>query len=338
MSKFPDDACGERSEVLKNTSEKKRKAECLDKDTERAKRLLRSVGVVITGGASGIGLAAAESLLQMKFNEIESIHIILADINEEVGQREAKRLQQKCDGQLQRVHYFRVDVSSEDSIRSLISSAAELFEANQASFLYLVNSAGCDFTVDRKRATAVPQDGLSLGEQFDRAVAVNLRSVYLMCEYSRDHLALASQRTSGQQSASIVNISSIQSCKSFFASDPMDASYAAYAATKGGINSFTISSSVPYARHGIRINAVCPGETNTNLGVNTFLLEGIGGIPANQPQTAELLAAQEPEIIGDAAAKLLLMRGTTGVCLTVDGGCSCVGNDGSLSNIVPDNQ
>lgn len=274
-------------------------------------------GAIVTGGASGIGLATIEALLEHK----DQFFIVMADRDKVKGAKEATRLLKDdpamtCNG----VKFVEVDVSREEAIVSLVQTSKTWLAEHNAPLRYLINVAGCDFV-----QTVGDPEAEQPGKLFDRAVAVNLRSVYLMCHHCVPLLAQSAaappavssrsqemlERPHKRQRAdplpiasSIVNISSIQATRSFDG-------FAAYAATKGGINSITTNLAGTLGRQTIRVNSVCPGAVQTNLSGNSSRFEG-------QPteddanatlDTAELLKGQDAAVVGEAVVGLLLMRG-----------------------------
>eukprot|EP00928_Gymnodinium_smaydae_P019011 TRINITY_DN17259_c0_g1_i1.p1 TRINITY_DN17259_c0_g1~~TRINITY_DN17259_c0_g1_i1.p1 ORF type:complete len:287 (-),score=56.83 TRINITY_DN17259_c0_g1_i1:118-978(-) len=243
-------------------------------------------GAIVTGAASGIGLAIAKLLASKGYR------VLLADRDADAGRREAEAL-----GQL----FWRTDVSDEASIKSCVKYASE----HLPNISFLVNCAGCDFYSDFDESYPA--------SQFDRAVHVNLRSVWLMC---REAVSLL-KRSRG----SIVNVASIQAHRSF-------PGYSAYAATKGGIISMSRQLAGDLARYGIRVNSVSPGAVHTNLGKNSCKFENQAGDPDESVPSVEddgLLGVLRPADVADAICSMLSLRGVTGQDLVVDGGCSIIG-------------
>jgi len=243
-------------------------------------------GAVVTGAASGIGLATAKLLAA------KGCRVLFADRDEERGHKEAAAV-----GQIFRY----VDVSDEASVRSLMSAAKEVLPGVS----YLVNCAGCNFYS-------------KFGEEFsssnfDRAIQVNLRSVFLTC---REALPLLKASR-----GSVVNVASIHAHRCF-------PDHSAYAASKGGIVSMSRQLAGDLARFGIRVNSVSPGSVHTNVIRNSCTLEGQTGDPElTMPSVGqdELLGALRAGDIAEAVVSMLLLRGVTGQDLVVDGGCSIMG-------------
>ncbi|MGH7187215.1 MAG: SDR family NAD(P)-dependent oxidoreductase, partial [Pseudomonadota bacterium] len=237
--------------------------------------LMRMQGrrVLITGGASGIGLATARRLAG------EGARLVLADIHP----AEPVAAELRAEGA--EAAYLRTDVSRNADIEALIDFALARF----GGLDLLVNNAGIAL---RKPVTDTSE------EEWDRVIAVNLKSVFLACR-------VAIPRMRGRPGAAIVNIASelgLVGCPAA----------AAYCASKGGVIQLTRAMAVDHAREGIRINAVCPGPVDTPL-LDAFdestaiTLLGRVGRP-------EEVAAAIAFLVSDDAAFM------TGATLVVDGG------------------
>jgi NAD(P)-dependent dehydrogenase (short-subunit alcohol dehydrogenase family) len=148
---------------------------------------------------------------------------------------------------------------------------------------------------------------------WDRILATNLKSDYLMC---KEVIPLMRQRGGG----SIVNISSIASLCS------MDG-LLAYTVSKAGVNSITHQMALANAKYGIRINAILPGQINTQTAIEA--LARARGIPKEKvraERVAQIPLGKEATGWDVAYAALFLAsdeaRLVTGVLLPVDGGQS----------------
>jgi NAD(P)-dependent dehydrogenase (short-subunit alcohol dehydrogenase family) len=181
---------------------------------------------VITGAASGIGLASARRLAA------EGATVVVADIEKEAGTLAADEV-----GGL----FVQIDVTSEEAVAGLYQLAAETYGGVHIA----VNNAGI----------SPPDDDSILTTGIDawrRVQEVNLTSVYLCCKHVIPHL----QRGGG---GSIVNIAS------FVAVMGAATSQISYTASKGGVLALSRELGVQFAREGIRVNALCPGPVNTPL-------------------------------------------------------------------------
>ena len=181
---------------------------------------------VITGAASGIGLAAARRLAA------EGARVVVADIDERAGKEAADAV----DGT-----FVRTDVTSDDDVRRLYETAHGRHGRIDIAF----NNAGI----------SPPDDDSILSTGLDawrRVQEVNLTSVYLCCK----HVIPYMQR---QGKGSVINTAS------FVAVMGAATSQVSYTASKGGVLAMSRELGVQFAREGIRVNALSPGPVNTPL-------------------------------------------------------------------------
>ncbi|MCW2566723.1 MAG: Short-chain dehydrogenase/reductase in hypothetical Actinobacterial cluster [Mycobacterium sp.] len=181
---------------------------------------------VITGGASGIGLATARRFAA------EGAHVVVGDVDPVAGKRAADEV-----GGL----YVPVDVTSEADVRALFGAAVDTYGGLDVAF----NNAGISPPEDDSILTT------SL-EAWRRVQEVNLTSVYLCCRAAIPHL----QARGG---GSIINTAS------FVAVMGAATSQISYTASKGGVLALSRELGVQFAREKIRVNALCPGPVNTPL-------------------------------------------------------------------------
>lgn len=181
---------------------------------------------IITGGASGIGLATARRFAA------EGAIVVIADLDPEAGARAAAEVNGA----------FRpVNVADEASVDALFDGVAADFGAVDIAF----NNAGISPADDDSiETTELPA--------WDRVQDVNLKSVYLCSRAALRHMVPAGR-------GSIINTAS------FVALLGSATSQISYTASKGGVLAMTRELGVQYARQGIRVNALCPGPVNTPL-------------------------------------------------------------------------
>ncbi|GAA1840101.1 3-oxoacyl-ACP reductase [Pseudonocardia ailaonensis] len=187
-------------------------------------RLKDSIALV-TGGASGMGLASAQ-----RFAE-EGATVVVADLDLAAAEAAVKEI-----GRDSRA--VQVDVGSVDSLRAMFSYVEQEFGRLNVLF----NHAG------------VPgPPGLELTEeQFDRVVDINLKSQFFGTSLALPLLRKAAPR------ASIIYTSSISGLMGA-PSSPI------YGMTKGGTQILMRSVAKQLGPEGIRANAICPGPTNTPM-------------------------------------------------------------------------
>lgn len=184
--------------------------------------------VIVTGGASGIGLASVTAFCQ------QGAQVVIADLNEH-----GKAISNDLNQQGYRTAFFKIDVRSEQENNDLIQYAVNTF--GRLDIVYA--NAGI--------AADAPIDQLPL-ERWQKTIDINLTSVYLL------NKAAIQYWLEKNQTGIIVNCGSIHSWVG-------KKGVTAYAAAKGGVKLLTQTLATDYASKGIRINAVCPGYIDTPL-------------------------------------------------------------------------
>jgi NAD(P)-dependent dehydrogenase (short-subunit alcohol dehydrogenase family) len=181
---------------------------------------------VVTGGASGVGLASARRLAK------EGATVVVADVSDVAGKAAAEEV-----GGL----FVHTDVTDEQQVKALFDTAVAEFGSVDVAF----NNAGISPPDDDSILTT----GL---DAWRRVQEVNLTSVYLCCKYALPHMLK-------QGKGSIINTAS------FVAVMGAATSQISYTASKGGVLAMSRELGVQFAREGIRVNALCPGPVNTPL-------------------------------------------------------------------------
>ena len=181
---------------------------------------------IITGAASGIGLATARRFAR------EGAKVVVADLAETEGSALADELGGT---------YVNVNVADETSVQAMYAKVISVYGGIDVLF----NNAGISPADDDSILTT----GL---DAWRRVQDVNLTSVYLCCKYGIPHLL---ERGGG----SIINTAS------FVAVLGSATSQISYTASKGGVLAMSRELGVQFARQGIRVNALCPGPVNTPL-------------------------------------------------------------------------
>ncbi len=186
---------------------------------------------VVTGAASGIGLAAAQRLAA------EGAVIVVADLDEAQGGAIADAL-----GGM----FVRTDVTRQADNEALYAAAWDRYERIDIAF----HNAGISPPDDDSILTT----GL---DAWRRVQEVNLTSVFLGCQ-----AAIPYMQRHGK--GSIINTAS------FVATMGAATSQISYTASKGGVLAMSRELGVQFAREGIRVNALSPGPVNTPLLVELF--------------------------------------------------------------------
>lgn len=180
---------------------------------------------VITGGASGIGLATARKLLS------EGAKVVLVDWNEDVSEI-AKTLNNDALG-------IRCDVSSDTDVQKSVNDIMEKF----GHIDFLVANAGIGGGPNKAHEVSV--------DEWYKVIGVNQTGIFLMNKY-----VISEMLKNG--GGAIVNTSSMYGLVGTTMSF-------AYSASKGAINQMTRSLALTYARDNIRVNAVAPGYVDTPI-------------------------------------------------------------------------
>ncbi|MGV0792670.1 3-oxoacyl-ACP reductase [Mycolicibacterium sp. XJ1819] len=238
---------------------------------------------VVTGGASGIGLAAARRM------HAEGATVVVGDIDPVAGKQAADELN---------ATFVPVDVSDEVAVDTLFDTAAKTHGGVDIAF----NNAGI----------SPPEDDLietTALDAWQRVQDVNLKSVFLCCKAALRHMVPA-------QKGSIINTAS------FVAVMGSATSQISYTASKGGVLAMSRELGVQYARQGIRVNALCPGPVNTPLLEELFAKDPeraarrLVHIPMGRFADPEELAAAVAFLASDDASFI------TASSFLVDGGIS----------------
>ena len=188
---------------------------------------------IVTGSASGLGAATATSLAKGGGRVV---------INYSSSQKEAEQTADLCRSAGAEVVVVQGDVSRDEDCRRIVAAAAPWGRLDA-----LVNNAGTTKHVPHDNL-----DGLS-AEDFQRLFAVNTIGPFQMVRAARSLLE-AGAKVSGRAS-SVVNVSSVAGISGIGSS-------VAYAASKGALNTITLSLARALAPL-IRVNAVCPGYIDT---------------------------------------------------------------------------
>jgi NAD(P)-dependent dehydrogenase (short-subunit alcohol dehydrogenase family) len=239
----------------------------------------------ITGAGRGIGAAAARLFAR------EGAQVLLAARTE--AQLKTVTEEVRAEGGV--ADYVVCDLADSSAVRAAVDRTVELYGRLDVAF----NNGA---TIQQPG----PMDQLPEAE-LDRIYAVNLRGPWLAMVAE----IAAIRATAG--TGAIVNNSSVGSLMG-------NPELPAYGAMKRAVNSFTESAAVTYGPEGIRVNAIAPGHTSTEM-IRTWEADSPGLVDRLVAHTP-LRRAADPEEIAQAAAWLLSDRSSyiTGTVLRVDGG------------------
>lgn len=197
------------------------------------------ISVVVTGGASGLGLATTRAFAR------EGAHVAIFDRDAEAGEAAARAI-----GGL----FCRVDVTDEASVDAGFAKA----RAAHGQERVLVNCAGTANavkTASRDKTTGAIRH-FPLAE-FERIIQINLIGSFRCLAKSAAGMLALDPLPSGERGA-IVNTASV-------AAEDGQVGQAAYAASKGGVVGMTLPIARDLSRDGIRVNTILPGVFETPL-------------------------------------------------------------------------
>ena len=243
--------------------------------------------VLITGAGSGIGQVTAKLFAE------QGAKVIVSDINETGGSDTVKEIADMSG----EATFIKADVSKHEEVLSLMKKSIEAY----GSIDVAVNNAGV--------ANKTPQHAADVDlEDWDRVMAINTTGVfYCMREELRQMMR--------QKEGNIINIASIAGLKGLPNS-------LAYVASKHAVVGITKTAAMEYARHNIRINAVCPVFTITPMFQPDQMDQISEGLSEKLKRAIPMKRFAQPREMAEAILWLSSDKASfvTGHALPVDGG------------------
>lgn len=242
-------------------------------------------GIIITGGASGIGAAAARKFVS------EGARVVIADVNDTMGAAVVDDLgPENC-------HYQPCDVGNHQAVFSLIDQSVEWLDKKGAGVDILFNNAGIG-CVGKTPDISV--------EQWQRVIDIDLNAIFYACKKA---IPIMQERGKG----AIINTASISGLAG-------DRGFSAYSAAKAAIINYTRTLAIDHGPDGIRVNAVCPGLIETPIiggsldTVPDFTRHYMRSLPLGRPGQPEEIANVVSFLASDEASYV------TGAVIVADGG------------------
>jgi NAD(P)-dependent dehydrogenase (short-subunit alcohol dehydrogenase family) len=246
--------------------------------------ILQDKVALVTGGTSGIGRATAIAF------GAAGAKVVFSGRRDAEGEKTAKLIRETGAECL----YVHSDASNEEDIKALVQKTVATYGRLDCAF----NNAGIESPMK-------PLHEHSL-EQFDKLMAINVRGLFLCMKYEIQQMLT-------QGTGVIINNSSTSGLVAFAGTSP-------YVASKHAVMGLTRAAALDYAQQGIRINAVNPGLTATEM-IDRFsnkdpaLEQQLASIvPMGRMGKPEEIASTVVFLCSDAASYI------TGQSLTIDGG------------------
>lgn len=180
---------------------------------------------VITGGASGIGLAAVKRFV------LEGAKVAILDYNEQAGEQVVANYGDE-------VVFFKADVSNQEQVQQAVKAIAEHF----GKIDILINNAGITRDASLLKMSAA---------DFDKVIQINLNGVFYCTQAVVPYMI-------EQKYGKIINTSSVSAERGNFGQTN-------YTATKAALIGMTKTWSKEFGRKGINVNAVAPGFVETDM-------------------------------------------------------------------------
>lgn len=250
-------------------------------------KLLDGKITIVTGGGSGIGRASALLFAQ------QGAHVVLANRRIEKGQKTVSEIR-KHGGS---ANFVQTDVSNEQQVENLIQQTLNEYKRIDCAF----NCAGYD-----GQRTSIAE---MLSSQWDKILETNLRGTFLLLKYEVEGMLKNGRGT-------IVNMGSISG-------QIGRPGRGAYNASRAAIMNLTKTAAIEYIKKGIRINAVGPGPTRTDIFSN--MTDGLEPSKVKKYEDSHPIGRIcEPYEVAEAALWLLSEKSSfvVGQTLMVDGGLS----------------
>ncbi len=247
---------------------------------------LASAKAVVSGGASGLGLATARKVIDA------GGHAALLDVNEEQGAKSAAELGD-------RAIFLKTDVTDEDGVRESIKTAAEYMDG----ITLAINCAGVLLP-----ARVLGREGPAPVDSFSKAIQINLVGTFIVTKEVAAVMQLNEPNADGERGL-VVSTASVAAFEG-------QIGQASYSASKGGIVGMTLPIARELARFGIRVNTIAPG---------IFMTPMMAGLPEEIQQSLAAQVPfpprlGRPEEFADLVASIYANTMINGETIRLDGG------------------
>ena len=244
---------------------------------------IRNQTAIVTGGASGLGAAAAKSLAE------SGASVVILDTNGELSENTARQINATA---------IKCDVCNETSVEQALSILKQRFGLPRV----LVHCAGIGGS-----GRIVGKNGPLSLDDFERVIRVNLVGTFNMIRLVAAEM-IQTEPMDDQERGVIVMTSSVAAFEG-------QIGQAAYAASKGGITSLTLPAAREFAQFGIRVNTIAPGLFMTPL-LHGLSDEAQKSLAASIPFPKRLGGAEE---FADLVLHVIRNRYINGEVIRIDG-------------------
>ena len=196
---------------------------------------IQNKAFIVTGGASGLGRAAVESLVAA------GGRVVILDVNMDAGQGAEQAIGSQA-------RFAQADVTSEDQVKAAVDLSVSTFGALHG----VINAAGIG-----PAAKVLGKNGPHALDLFEKTIRINLVGTFNVIRLAAAVMAQNSPEPSGERGV-IINTASI-------AAFDGQIGQPAYAASKGGIVALTLPVAREFASIGIRVMTIAPGIFDTPL-------------------------------------------------------------------------
>jgi NAD(P)-dependent dehydrogenase (short-subunit alcohol dehydrogenase family) len=246
---------------------------------------LSTAKAVISGGASGLGFATAQAVIDA------GGHAVLLDVNSEQGEASAASLGD-------RAQFVQTDVSNEEAVKAAIQAANEFM----GGITLAVNCAGV-----ANAGRTLGREGPWPTENFNRVIQINLVGSYNVTKEAAAVMATNDVNENGERGV-VISTASIAAFEG-------QIGQAAYSASKGGVVGMMLPLAREFAQFGIRVNTIAPGIFKTPMiaGMPEEVQESLGKQVPFPPRLGA------PEEYADTAAYIYGNPMVNGETIRVDG-------------------
>lgn len=237
--------------------------------------------VLITGAGSGMGKAMAKTFAE------NQMKVVIADFNEEKGKQVVDEI--KAAGN--EAAFVKVDVSKEEDVKHMVDFTVETYGKLDG----IVNNAGMGIP-------EAPVHEITVAD-YEKVIGIDQKGVFMGMKYGAEAIL------KGKKGGFIINTASNGA---FQGTQGM----ALYTMAKAAVVNMTKTAALDYAKHNIRVNAICPGTTKTEIWAMApqSYIDGFC-------QTVPMGRLAEPQEIANTALFLAsdLAPYLTGTTITIDG-------------------